>query len=192
MILCRKPLILVTDLVGGLLLTAVAAIALLGFVLPALNDLGSLPELHRRITDSTRRRDAQTARNAASAVALSDLERRLADAASQSPTELGALLEFIARQARDTNVRIQEIEPAPLVAGDGFDVTNVVFRASGGFPDFQELLRRIEARSVFLQIPRLSILTARGVRPDQCQLEWTVRISHPPDNASTQLAEASP
>lgn len=192
MILCRKPLILVTDLIGGLLLAAVAATALFGFVLPALNDLGSLAELHRRIAESGRRRDAQTARNAASAVALSDLERRLSDAASQSPTELGALLEFIARQARDTNVRIQEIEPAPIVAGDGFDVTDVVLRASGSFPDFQELLRRIEARSVFLQIPKLSIVAPRGVRPGQCQLEWTVRISHPPDNAATQHSEASP
>ena len=45
MILCRKPLILVTDLIGGLLLAAVAATALFGFVLPALNDLGSLAEL---------------------------------------------------------------------------------------------------------------------------------------------------
>jgi hypothetical protein len=199
MIVCRRPLILVIDLVGVALSATLAATVVFLVVLPHCRDQWRLPALQKRITAMHRHKSELEARNTASLTAVRELERRLHESSDSALTDVGGFLEDMSRECRRSNITLEQFQPmlpvtthhSPLTTQD-YASWDVRVAARGRFPDFQKLLSWIEARSRFTYVREIDVIGSPSPTSSDCRLSWTVRINYLPDRSTTVAAGASP
>ena len=179
MIVCRKPLILVTDLVGAALSLTLAAAVVFLLVLPYCRDQWRLPNLQKRITAMHRYKSGLAAQNAASLTTVRKLERQLHESSDAVLTDVGGFLEDMSRECRRSNITLEQFEPVAPVSGAQFSSLDVRITARGRFPEFQRLLLWIEARSEYTHVREIDVLQVAGV--SECRLSWTVRLNYVPE-----------
>jgi Tfp pilus assembly protein PilO len=180
MVICRKPLILLIDLVSGLLVAGIAAAAIGLIVVPHLEDSERLPGLHRRITDAHLLKDKLVAHNAETLAAVEALDQRLREQSATAPTDVSAFLEELAKLCSRTSVTLEQFQPLPVVRGAAFDSLEVRIAARGRFPDFHRVLSGIESQSPYVLIRDVTVTAPEPTQPDECRLSWTVRVNYRP------------
>lgn len=199
MIVCRKPLILVTDLVGAALSITLAAVVVFLVVLPYCRDQWRLPALQKRITAMHRYKSELATRNTASLTAVRELERRLDESTDSVLTDVGGFLEDMSRECRRSNITLEQFQPmlpvtthdSPLTTQD-YASWDVRVTARGRFPDFQKLLWWIEARSRFTYVREIDVIGSPSPTSSDCRLSWTVRMNYLPDRPTAVAAGLRP
>lgn len=178
MVICRKPLILVTDVVAALLVAGVAAAAIVLVIVPHLEDSERLPGLHRRITEAHLLKDKLVAHNAETLTAVEGLERRLQEQNGAALADVSTFLEEMAELCHRSSVTLEQFQPQPITHGAAFDTLEVRITARGKFPDFHRVLAEIEARSPYAMIRDVTITAPEPTQPDECRLSWMVRVNY--------------
>lgn len=181
MIVCRRPLILATDLAGAALSVTLAAAVVFLVVLPFCRDQWRLPALQKRIAAAHRHERGLAARNTASLTAVSSLERRLHESSDAALTDVGGFLEDMSRECRRSNITLEQFQPMLPVTTQDYGSWDVRVTAHGRFPDFQKLLSWIEARSRFTYVREIDVIGSPSPKSSACRLSWTVRMNYQPD-----------
>ncbi len=181
MIVCRRPLILVTDLVGAALSATLAAVVVFLVVLPYCRDQWRLPALQKQIAAVHRHESGLAARNTASLTAVRELERRLHESSDAALTDVGGFLEDMSRECRRSNITLEQFQPMLPVTTQDYGSWDVRVTAHGRFPDFQKLLSWIEARSRFTYVREIDVIGSPSPTSSDCRLSWTVRMNYQPD-----------
>lgn len=186
MIVCRKPLILVTDLVGAALSITLAAAVVFLVVLPYCRDQWRLPALQKRIAVVHRYESELATRNTASLTAVRELERRLDESTDSALTDVGGFLEDMSRECRRSNITLEQFQPMLPVTTQDYGSWDVRVTARGRFPDFQKLLSWIEARSQFTYVREIDVIGSPSPTSSDCRLSWTVRMNYLPDRPAAE------
>ncbi len=184
MVVCRKPLILGTDLVGLVCAAALGAAVVLGVIQPVQRDYRDLPRVRTAIAAANESAQGAYARNQATDRALQNLAASLREEADLPLADMGTFLEHMSERCRRHSVRLQQVDPQPVSAAGGFKSWAVQVRAQGTFPDFQRLLADIESWSPFVQVSELTIQRLAQSPGSDCDLAWTVRVNYLPRPAT--------
>ena len=186
MIVCRRPLVLVTDLVGVSLTLAVVAATTFLVVLPYCRQQWRLPALRSRAAAVQRQNVVRAAQNAASLTAIRQLEHGLDQRTESATNDVGRVLDEMARCCSAIGLTLEQFQPMPPVSSGRFNSWDVRVTARGRFADFQRLLRWVEGRSEYTYVRELDVLKVSSPdaanRPTaECRLQWTVRVNYMPD-----------
>ena len=179
MVICRKPLILATDLAGALLVLGLAATMTFLVVLPYCREHWQLPARRRTIAAVQGHSHQLAAQNTASTAAIRELERHLSEQGGAATNDVGSILEDMAQRCGELNITLEQFEPVAPVSGAQFSSLDVRITARGRFPEFQRLLLWIEARSEYTHVREIDVLQVAGV--SECRLSWTVRVNYVPE-----------
>ncbi len=192
MVICRKPLILVTDVAAALLVAGIAAAAIGLVVVPHLEDSERLPGLHRRITEAHLLKDKLVAHNAETLTAVEALERRLQEQNGAALADVSTFLEELAELCHRASVTLEQFQPQPVTRGATFDTLEVRIAARGKFPDFHRVLTGIESRSPYAMIRDVAITAPEPSQPDECRLSWMVRVNYLPTASGASGSRGQP
>lgn len=177
MVLCRRPLILTTDLVWAGSIAGLVVFVVLVIVIPAQRDMQALPGLLSRLTTVQERFKHLSASNPIAVRLIQEHEDKLRERADQPLADIGNLLACLSEECRRNGIRLLEIQPLMRNTSGTHQSWDVHLRAEGAFPDFQKLLHRLEAISPYIQIENLSVHGPSATGTNACNLSWTVRMN---------------
>ena len=184
MVICRKPLILATDLAGALLVLTVATTMTFLVVLPYCREHWQVPVLRRTTVAAQRHSNMLAAQNTASMAAIRELDRHLSEQGGAATSDVGSILEDMAQRCGELDITLEQFEPVPPVNGPHFSSLDVRITARGRFPEFQRLLSWIEARSEYTHVREIDVLKVADAA--DCRLSWTVRVNYVPQRSPAE------
>jgi len=181
MVIRRKPLILGSDLVA--LGVVVLLLSLTGAIIGwrARESAVEAPRLRDRLVEEQNRLGLLSVRNPVAARALDELEVSLRDQASQPLADVSVFLARMSEDCRQTQINLVQVQPLPAAGAAEFRTWSVQVTADGRFPDFLELLRRIESCSDYVQVHELLVVGGGPNEAGTCRLSWTVRVNSLPE-----------
>lgn len=184
MVICRKPLILATDLAGALLVVGLAATMTFLVVLPYCREHWQVPALRRTIAVVQRHSHRLATQNTASMAAIRELELHLSEQGGVATNDVGSILEDMAQRCKELNITLEQFEPVSPVSRAHFSSLDVRITAHGRFPEFQRLLSWIESRSEYTHVREIDVLKVEGA--GECRLSWTVRVNYVPESTPAE------
>ncbi|MFH1747146.1 MAG: GspMb/PilO family protein [Planctomycetota bacterium] len=177
MVICRKPLILGLDLLGGLLMALLATFAVFWIIMPLQHSLAALPTSREQLSDTHRQRTRLVARNQAAEEALRTRELWMREQATQPLANVGTFLELMTEQCQRSGVTLMQVQPLAVHHGEDYQSWDVQVRAQGTFPGFACLIHSIESSSPYVQVDNLLVNGPSSPAQNTCELAWTVRVN---------------
>src|SRR5262245_59029628 len=190
MVLCRRPLLFVSDAIGAAGIGVIMGGVVLGVLLPLQLAVQARPAIAADLVDANARYDTATARNHALADTIRSLEGGLAELSGRHHSETGEFVEFLSAACAEAGFRLQQVTPQGLVTHAGHRSWDAQMSATGPFAAFPHLLAEIEGWSPFVQVSNLSVTGPAQSGSAECVFSWTVRVNSV--NPGVAPAEAPP
>lgn len=181
MVICRRPLILVTDLVGLLIVAGLTAGVSAMVILPNMAARNELPGLREDLALAQRKEHKLAARNKALTHSVERLAASLREQSQQPLADAGTFLRHMSEQCARYDIELRAVRPLATVRGEAFSSWDVQVEARGAFPEFCRLLYGIESWSPYLHVSNINVQAPRQSDGTICQLSWTVRVNYLPE-----------
>jgi hypothetical protein len=179
MLLCRRPLLFTSDLLGAAGIALICGAVGMGVIGPWQAALASRPSLTQNIAEADIRYGQSTQRNQALAAIIRQHERAVAELAGRRRTDPGDFLEFVSDRCARHGIRLLQMTPQNVAASEAQRAWDAQWRAAGPFPAFPRLLSDMEEWSPFVEVRELSVTGPPAGADADCQFSWTVRVSAP-------------
>lgn len=183
MVLLRKPMILLADVVGAVIVTALFVAGVQYVLLPGWEARNSLPELRDELNLVHKELTALQARNAETKGLVQKTERSIDENSPRALADSGKLLGLITAACGRSNVELRTIGPAPNDDSAGSSRKAAV-TVAGAFTDIYQVVREMETWSAFLRIDDLEI-HAPPAGVGVCEARWFVVVNNLAENAAS-------
>lgn len=180
MILCRQPLILMTDLVGAASVLGILVLVAATVAVPMAREWNNQPAIASELVRTRELAATLQQRRAKFAGELREASEALRTEAPQPLADVGKLLERIAAQCAAAGVELMEVTPtsAPIESHAAVLHWQARVQARGAFPQFFSLLREMESWSPYLEIRDLVLNGPPNRETSICEASWTLRMSY--------------
>ncbi|MGE0482015.1 MAG: GspMb/PilO family protein [Phycisphaerae bacterium] len=180
MILCRQPLILMTDLVGAASVLGILVLVTVTLAVPMAREWNNQPAIESELARTRELAVTLQQRRAKFASELRDATETLRTAAPQPLADVGKLLERIATHCAAADVELLEVTPTPAPIESRAAVLQWQARvqARGTFPQVFSVLRELESWSPYLEIRDLALNGPPNRESSSCDASWTLRLSY--------------
>lgn len=178
MILVRKPLILLVDALGALVLLAILAAGVHSVILPGWAARGSVATLRDELNYTHRELAGHEAAASAGRSAIEQAGRRMTELSAQPLAGAGRMLERLADVCRAEGVTLSSLDPLEATASSGVRVSRYQMALSGAFPRVFEIIRHTEGWSDFVSYESLELLAPAAGADGPCEVRAVLAVSY--------------
>lgn len=179
MVILRKPMVLLVDVLGALLLSIVIGLGARFVVWPGWQARASLPETREELNLVNKELSALQARNAAARLGVAAARQAVSDESPRPLSEGGRLVDLLWAACREHHVELQRVDPLVGAAAGNW---SVLITAAGEFPALYSVLREVESWSRYITISDLSFSGPPAGTNGPAEAHWTIHVRWTPDS----------